>query len=82
MQLLLNDTYSTSGCVNPTSVQGQRIFDGAQYIYATHVLQLYCHYMPNLEGAETMKELGLPPNVRWLPFWKGRLMLYPDLTAL
>lgn len=46
------------------------------------VMQIYCHYCPPIEGKESVEELGLPPNVRWLPHWKGRLMQYPDLTAL
>ena len=45
-------------------------------------LQIYLHYMPIRNGIETKQDLRLKDGVRWFTYWKGRLVVMADVTAM
>ena len=51
-------------------------------IHVTGGVQIYLHYLPIRNGRETRKDLGLPGEVRWFTYWKGRSVAMADVTAM
>lgn len=46
------------------------------------VMQIYLHYLPLKNGRETKADLGLKNGARWFTYWKGRMVVMADITAM
>lgn len=46
------------------------------------VMQIYLHYLPLKNSRETKADLGLKNGARWFTYWKGRMVVMADITAM